>query len=75
MCNIIISNQSLEFIVYNIVFSEISGKFTTDSIYNKLQENNISAEKNELKNLFEKWLECGLIFEDAKSYIVNVNFF
>lgn len=75
MCNMLISkkkvNTDFKFIVYNVVFSESSGKFTTDLIYQRLQKHQIQTNKSDLENIFAKWVESGLIFENPNEYIIN----
>lgn len=75
MCNMLISkkkvNRDFKFIVYNIVFSESSGKFTTDLIYQRLQNHQIQTKKSDLEIIFAEWVESGLIFENPKEYIIN----
>lgn len=73
MCNMLISknNKELEFIVYNVVFSEKGGKFTTDFVCQQLGLHKIKADKDSLKALFEKWADNGLIFENANEYVIN----
>lgn len=72
MCKMRVSEQTnLEFIIYNLVISEITGKITTDSIYQQLQNNKISIYKNKLNGLFSKWTDDGLLFDNYNEYIVN----
>lgn len=74
MYNMLISknNEKLEFIVYNIVFSEKSRKFTTDFVYQQLKLHNINTDKDKLKVMFERWADNGLIFENGNNgYIIN----
>lgn len=72
MCKMRVSEQTnLEFIIYNLVISEITGKITTDSIYQQLQNNKISIDKNKLNGLFSKWTDDGLLFDNYNEYIVN----
>lgn len=66
-----ISNMELEFIIYNVVFSESRGSFTTEDAYQKLRKHSIEIEMGRLEELFEKWTEIGLIFENATEYVIN----
>ncbi len=47
-------NAEFKFIVYNVVFSESSGTFTTDAIYKQLQNYKIPTERSRLERLFEQ---------------------
>lgn len=67
----VFEQTNLEFIIYNLVISEITGKITTDSIYQQLQNNKISIDKNKLNGLFSKWADDGLLFDNYNEYIVN----
>lgn len=75
MCNILISketsNKELDFIIYNVVFSETRGSFTTNDVYKKLKEYDIDVEMNKLEEIFEKWTEIGLIFKSSIKYIIK----
>lgn len=75
MCNMIINDKVIKedftFIVYNVAFSEASGRFTTELVYNRLKSKKIHTEKSRLESIFETWLDCGLIFENANEYIIN----
>lgn len=75
MCNILLSskmnNAELEFIVYNIAFAETSGRFTSEFIHSQLLNYEIEAEKHVLEVFFKKWLDLGLIFDNAEEYIIN----
>lgn len=76
MCNMLISKHKdysteLEFIVYNVVFSETGGKFTTDFVYQQLINHKIQTDKHKLELLFGKWADYGLIFEDVNEYVIN----
>lgn len=76
MCNMLVSktnenNKEFEFIVYNVVFSETSGIFTTDYVYEQLKNHEIHANKEKLNELFGRWADNGLIFENANEYVIN----
>lgn len=78
MCNIILSKDNIDkdfnFIVFNIAFSEKTGKFTKDMILSRLENIGIEIDMKRMKRLnaiLEWWLDNGLIFEDINGYLIN----
>ncbi len=75
MCKMLISSEDkveqVNFIVYNIVFSEKSGIFTTENVYQRLKAHQIDIERGKLESLFESWTDMGIIFDNEKEYVIN----
>ncbi|MDF2586654.1 MAG: hypothetical protein K0S41_495 [Anaerocolumna sp.] len=75
MCKVIMSmdekEEQLDFIVYNMAFSEKSGKFTIESIINKLLELHIVIERFIIQNLLNSWVDMGILFDNEEEYIIN----
>ena len=76
MCKMLIPEvgnaRELEFMVYNLAFSEASGKFTEEQVAEGLRRYNIIPEPDYLRQIFERWEDLGLIFDDANAYVINM---
>lgn len=66
------SAREIEFMVYNLAFSEASGKFTEEKVAAGLKRHDITLDSNYLKRIFTRWEELGWIFEDANAYVINM---
>lgn len=79
MCRQVITdnqlNDELEFFVYNLVFDKKNGKFTVESVHQQLAEVNIQVQENFLENLFSRWLDNGLIFNNVFNYVINKSYY
>jgi len=79
MCRQVITdkqvNGELEFIIYNIVFGKNSGRFTMDDVRQQLLEINIRTQESLLECLFNKWIDNGLIFNNAVNYVINKSYY
>lgn len=79
MCEMLVTGnekkEELAFIIYNIAFSELNGRFTVESVFQKLSQHkvneNIKVEKRKLERLFQQWEYRGMIFDNATEYVVN----
>lgn len=73
MCELMLSTkkqENLEFIVYNLTFANSKKEFSTNEILLMLEEKKLEFERNKLENLFKKWMDIGIIYEDLNKYKV-----
>ena len=72
MCQAIIekSNQNVDYIIYNYLFSKNDYSFTIDELVDALKDYNLNLKKEFVKKTIDSYIDIGLIVEGVSSYYV-----
>lgn len=72
MCKVIIkdSNQNIEFIIYNHLFSKNIYRFTIDQLVQELRQYNLDLSQDFVQNEIDFFVKSGLINQNFRYYSV-----
>lgn len=73
MCQAIIekTNQNVDFIIYNYLFSKNDYSFTIDELVDALKEYNLNLKKEFVRKTIDAYVDVGMINEGISSYSIS----
>lgn len=64
--------QNVNMFIYNITMSNLTEEntFKFEEVYREVKKHNLDIDRNDLKAIFSKWMDVGLIYDNVFHYIV-----